>query len=649
LASERVERRLTAIFAADVAGYSQLMGSDEEGTLTQLKAHRRILVDPKINEHRGRIVKTTGDGMLVEFASVVDAVRCAVDVQRGMVERSAGVPQEKRIEFRIGINVGDIIIDGGDIFGDGVNVAARLESIAEPGGICLSEDAYRQMSGRVDLPVCDLGPQSLKNIAQPVRAYSLGSEAIAALPPVVFPISRPVGSRSNIAWRSVAGLLVVIAIAGGGAVWHFHRTATAPVLSSVSADQPKPLPKRLSIVVLPFANLSGDSAQDYLADVITEELTTTLSRIAGSFVIARSTAFTYKGKPIDAKQVGRDLGVRYVLEGSAQLSGSRVRVSAQLIDAESGAHLWADQFNSNRADLLEMQDEIVKRLSSPLEIRLIDVDAARVARAPPGNLDAQDLALQCMAGALSMHAETVMPDNAAIGFCDRALQIDNRNAIALTFRSLRYIVPVLTMQSTDPQAAIGQAEELASRALVVDRNFYWAHLARATVLIAQKRSEEAIVELEQTLAINPGFTAGYGYLCEANNFLGRPEKCVEYADKAIRLSPRDPVLGWLYGEKGWALLMQQQDDQAIEWVRRALAVSPNVSIQQALLTSALALTGRQAEAREALERYLSLKTTTSKTIAQFRHQHRSLSDNPKWLAYSDRLVEGLRLAGMPEE
>jgi adenylate cyclase len=644
LASERVERRLTAIFAADVAGYSQLMGSDEEGTLTQLKGHRRILVDPKINEHRGRIVKTTGDGMLVEFASVVDAVRCAVDVQRGMVERSAGVPQEKRIEFRIGINVGDIIIDGGDIFGDGVNVAARLESIAEPGGICLSEDAYRQMSGRVHLPVCDLGPQSLKNIAQPVRAYSLGSEAIAALPPVVFPISRPVGSRSNIAWRSVAGLLLFIAVAGGGAVWHFHRTATAPVLSSVSPEQPKPLPKRLSLVVLPFANLSGDSAQDYLADVITEELTTTLSRIAGSFVIARSTAFTYKGKPIDAKQVGRDLGVRYVLEGSAQLSGSRVRASAQLIDAESGTHLWADQFNSNRADLLEMQDEIVKRLSSPLEIRLIDVDAARVARAPPGNLDAQDLALQCMAGALLIQGY-----NAAIGSCERALQIDNRNAIALTFMSLRKIAPVLIMQSTDPQAAIGQAEELASRALAVDRNFYWAHLARASVLIAQKRSEEAIVELEQTLAINPGFTAGYAHLCEANNFLGRPEKCVEYADKAIRLSPREPLLVWLYAEKGWALLMQQQDDQAIEWVSRTLAVAPNMSIQQALLTSALALTGRQAEAREALERYLSLKTTTSKTIAQFRHQHRSLSDNPKWLAYSDRLVEGLRLAGMPEE
>jgi class 3 adenylate cyclase len=292
LVSERVERRLSAILAADVAGYSRLMGLDEEGTLAQLKGHRRVLVDPKITEHRGRIVKSTGDGMLVEFASVVDAVRSAVDVQRGMIERNAEVAQEKRIQFRIGINVGDIIVDGGDIFGDGVNVAARLEGIAEPGGICLSEDAYRQMSGRVRIPARDLGPQSFKNISQPVRAYSLGSDAIAALPPVVFPISRAVDSRSNIAWRAVGGLLVIIAIAGGGAVWHFHRTATAPVALPVPTAQPQLTPERLSIVVLPFANLSGDSTQDYIADVITEELTTNLSRIAGSFVIARSTAFT---------------------------------------------------------------------------------------------------------------------------------------------------------------------------------------------------------------------------------------------------------------------------------------------------------------------------------------------------------------------
>jgi tetratricopeptide (TPR) repeat protein len=337
-----------------------------------------------------------------------------------------------------------------------------------------------------------------------------------------------------------------------------------------------------------------------------------------------------------------------VLEGSAEPSGDRVRVNVQLIDAESGAHLWADRFDANRTDLLAMQDEIVERLSGPLELLLVDVDAARVARAPPGNRDAQDLALQCFAGQFSSPS-VFQADHPAFGFCERALQIDSRNAIALTFMSLKYLIPVLNIQSTDAKAAVRQADELVSRALAIDRNFYWAHLAKGYVLVAQKRFEEAIAELDQTLALSPSFSACYAVLCEANNFLGRPEKCIEYADKAIRLSPRDPFLAGFYAEKAWALLMQQRDDQAIEWGRRTLAMIPENSIQQALLTSALALTGREAEAREALQRYLSLKGTTSKTIAQFRAPHRAMSDSPKWLAYSDRLIEGLRRAGMPED
>jgi adenylate cyclase len=294
-----------------------------------------------------------------------------------------------------------------------------------------------------------------------------------------------------------------------------------------------------------------------------------------------------------------------------------------------------------------MQDEIVKRLSVPLEVRLIDVDAARIARTPPANLDAQDLALQCMAGVIP--SVMVEGSNPAYGFCERAVQMDEHNAIALTFLSLKYIAPVLNMQSTDRQTAIRQAEEFAARALVADRNFYWAHLASAAVLISQKRHEEAIVELEQTLDLHPGFTIANTLLCEANNYLGRPDRGMEYVDKAIRLSPRDPKREWFYGEKAWALLMQQQDDLAIDWLRRTVKLVPEVPISHALLASTLALTGRQAEATEELKQYLSLKDTTSKTIAEFRPQHRAVSDNPKWLAYSDRLVEGLRKAGMPEE
>jgi adenylate cyclase len=655
-------RKLAAILAADVAGYSKLAGADEERTLARLRALRSDLFDPTIALHHGRVVKRTGDGVLIEFRSVVDAVRCAIEVQNGMVERNAGLQPERRIELRVGIHLGDVVEESdGDLMGDGVNIASRLEGIAKPGTICLSEDAYRQVKSRLDLAVSDLGATQLKNIAEPVRVYSVEVGKPAHPQPVKPASVKPVkAAQRNLLVPIIAATVLLIIVAGVGALYFaggpksVAPNAPQPTAASMPAEltkqatpEPPKAPERLSIVVLPFTNLSGDPSQDYLADVITEVLTSSLSRIAGSFVIARNTAFTYKGKPIDVRQVGRDLGVRYALEGSAQLSGSRVRVTAQLIDAESGAHLWSDQFDGQRADLLEMQDEIVRRLSRPLEIRLIDVDAARVARIPPGNLDAQDLALQCMAGIIT---SPVMGSeyNPALGFCERALEIDNRNAIALTFMAYKYIGPVIGVESTDPQAATRHADELVSRALVIDRNFDWAHNFKALVLTAQKRNEEAIVEAEQILALNPSFILVYDLLCEANNFLGRPERCIEDADKAIRLSPRDPLLWVFYADKAWALLMQQQDDQAIEWVRRSLAIAPDTSVQQLLLTSALALTGRQAEAREALGRYLSLKGS-SKTIAQLRPQHRALSDNPKWLAYSDRLMDGLRRAGMPEE
>ena len=646
-------RKLAAILVLDVVGYSRLAGSDEDRILARLRALRSDLIDPIIAVHNGRVVKRTGDGAIVEFRSVVDAVRCAIELQNGMAERNAGLAPERRIEFRIGIHLGDVVEEtDGDLMGDGVNIAARLEGIAKPGTICLSEDAYRQVKSRLDLAVSDLGTTQLKNIAEPVRVYSVQVGKPASLKPV------KAVQRNLLPIIAAIVLLVVTAGVAGlyfaGGPKSVTPSTPQPTITSTQAElakqgtpePPKMKPERLSIVVLPFTNLGGDPTQDYLADVITEELTTSLSRIAGSFVIARSTAVTYKGKPINVKQVGRDLGVRYVLEGSTQLSGSRVRVTAQLIDAESGAHLWSDQFDANFANLLEMQDEIVKRLAAPLELRLVDVDAARLARTPPGNLDAQDLALQCMAGVLP--SAMFEGNNPAFDFCERAVQMDERNAIGLTFLSLKYVTPLLHMQSTDPQADMRRAEGFAARALIADRNFYWAHLARAAVLISQKRQEEAIDELERTLVISPAFTTAYQQLCEANNFLGQPDRGLEYAEKAIRLSPLDPRMLWFYGCKAWALLMLQQDDRAIEWLRKTLAIDV-LPISQLLLTSALALTGRDAEAREALKQYLSLKATTTKTIAEFRPQHRAVSDNPKWLAYSDRLMDGLRKAGMPEE
>ena len=432
-----------------------------------------------------------------------------------------------------------------------------------------------------------------------------------------------------------AGIVALLFIAAG--IWLALRPASGP---EASATTP-----RLSIVVLPFANLSGDPGQDYLADVLTEGLTTGLSRISGTFVIARSTAFTYKGKPVDVKQVGRDLGVRYVLEGSEQHSGNQVRVNAQLIDAETGAHLWADQFDADRADLLQMQDEIVTRIARAMQIQLVAVDAARVTRARPGNLDAEDLALRCEAGMYNSPGGSA-EFTAAFDLCDRALHIDNGNVFALTGMTLRYIVPVIEAQSSDPQADIRRADELVTRALAIDPNFYAAHFAKAFVFVAQGRTQEAVVEGERSLALNPSYINAYVALCSANNFLGRPDRALELADKAIRLSPRDPFLRELYHQKGWAFFMKQQDDQAIEWLRRA---EGGDVFTELILAAALALTGQQADAHEALKRYLAVNGVTSKTIAQLRKQQLSLADNPTWLAYNERLFEGLRKAGMPEE
>jgi TolB-like protein/Tfp pilus assembly protein PilF len=432
-----------------------------------------------------------------------------------------------------------------------------------------------------------------------------------------------------------AGIVALVAITAG--IWLGVRRASGPEMSATTP--------RLSLVVLPFANLSGDPAQDYLADVITDQLTTGLSRISGTFVIARSTAFTYKGKPVDVKQVGKNLGVRYVLQGSEQRSGDRVRVNAQLIDAETGGHLWADQFDADRANLLQMQDEIVTRLAHALEIQLSAVDAARVEQTRPGNFDAEDLARRCKArdGSRPLSGD-------AFDLCALALQIDDRNVTALGRMALWYILPVVNAQSAAPPAAIRQADELVSRALAIDPNDYWAHFSKAWVLMAQNRHEEAIVEAERSLALNPSFINAYDPLCAANNFLGRPDRAIEVADMAIRLSPRDPVIWSKYHVKGWAFFIKEQDDHAIEWLRRTAAAAPGaIPFTYLLLASAYALNGRQAEAQDELKRYLSLSRAKSTTIAQLRKQQLSLADNPTWVAYNERLFEGLRKAGMPEE
>lgn len=645
-----VERRLAAILFADVAGYSRLMGADDVGTHAALAADLKQVVDPEIAAHRGRLVKSLGDGVLIEFASAVDAVSCAVAIQRVMLGRNAELPEDRRIQFRAGINIGDVIVDAGDIFGDGVDVAARLEALAEAGGLCISDAVYEQVRDKLPFAFSDRGEQMVKNIARPVHVWALGASAVRALGEVAAPapiaarhpraLARGAAAAAGPANAKSRRLRLIVALLAT-ALWLALARHEGPPVAPQQAGAP-----RFSIVVLPFATLGGDQAQDYLADIITENVTTGLARLAGTFVIARTTAFTYKGKPVDVRQIGRDLDVRYVLEGSVQQNEGHVRVNAQLVSAETGAHLWADQFDADRSELFRMQDEIVTRLARSLEMQLVVIEAARVSRAHPGNLDAEDLAMRCEA-----MLQTATPGSGdadrAYGFCRQALALDPRNVRASINLASEFINRVLGVQSTDREGDIRQAEELVSRTLAIDPNLYSAHLAKCELLMAERRFEEAITEAERALALNPSYVFAYSWLSNANSFLGRPDKGVEYAEQAMRLSPRDPFFFVFEFDKGFALQVLGQDEQAIEWLRRAVAAAPEWPLPQAMLAASLALTGNEAEARATLQRYLALNATKAKTLRQWAEQ--TPSENKAFLAYGARLSEGLSRAGMAKE
>src|SRR5882724_4504845 len=516
-------RRLAAFLAADVSGYSRLMGVDEEGTLERLKALRRQLIDPKITEHHGRIVKTTGDGLLVEFASVVDAMRCAAEVQRGMIDREPEATDARQIRFRIGVNLGDVIAEGDDIFGDGVNVAARLEALAEPGGICVSGTVRDHVRDKLPYPFEDRGEQNVKNIARPVRVYALRPEAVADLP------------ASSL------------------------RPAT-------SMSQPAGAP-RLSIVVLPFNNLSSDPEQEYFADGITEDLTTDLSRIAASFVISRNTAFTYKGKSINGKQIGRELGVRYVLEGSVRRSGNRVRVNAQLIDAETDAHLWAEWFDGDAGDLFALGNEITSRIAIDLNLELIAAEAAR----PTENPDALDYILRGRAALSKPQARENYAE--AIGLFQRALALDPQSVEAQSRLARALAGRVMDYTPSSSDSDLKRAEELVSQALAASPRNPFAHFAKGHLLRAQGRHTEAIPEYETALASDHNWVVALAHIARCKTFVGPLEEAIPFLEQAIRLSPRDRDTGMWYFRIGLVHLLQSRIDEAILWFERSLSVN----------------------------------------------------------------------------
>jgi adenylate cyclase len=584
---DRVDRRLAAIWAGDIAGYSRLMGIDDEGTLRQLKGHRKELVDPKITEHRGRIVKTTGDGMLVEHASVVDAVRCAVDIQRGMIERNANVPAEKRIQFRIGINVGDIIIDGGDIFGDGVNVAARLEALAEPGGIMVSRVVHDQVQDKLGFDFDDLGEQAVKNIARPVGVHRI--HLTEQVP------------------RSVAS-------AGG----KIEREAS----------------ERPSIAVLPFVNMSGDPEQEYFADGISEDIITGLSRLRWFFVISRNSSFTYKGKTVDVKRAARELGVRYILEGSVRRAGNRVRITAQLIDASTGNHVWADRYDGDLTDIFALQDEITKKVVAAIEPRLLEAEGIRALHREPADLDAWELVARASSIFWRM---TPADSDAAIALYREAVRQHNSYAPAHSMLAFALLMSGF-IGWTSRTANLKEAADLAVRAAALDDSDPWAHLALGQLATMRGQTDTAEHEFQRALKLNPNFAAAHGFLGYALALDGQSERALENLSQALSLSPNDPQNIVFMVGLGQAHYQARRYDEAAKHTHNALQQRPEHFGALRQLSASLAQAGRTEEARAMLERLKKLQPDVSLLWVK-----ENLPLGPDAMAH---YLDGLRKAGL---
>jgi TolB-like protein len=586
------KRRLSAILAADVAGYSRLMHNDEEATHAKLTGLLTDAVVPAISEHGGRIVKNTGDGFLAEFPSAVEALRAAMQFQARINSLTNDEVQSKRIAFRVGVNIGDVIVEPNDIFGDEVNVAARLESIAEPGGICISSSAYDHVRGRVEAEFTDLGEQSLKNIPRPVRAYAVYKKN---QPPATY------AERAR------------------------PEAVSAP---------------RLSIVVLPFANFSGDPEQEYFVDGVTESLTTDLSRISGSFVIGRHTAFTYKDKAVDLKQIGRELNIRYVLEGSVQRSGDRLRVNVQLIDAETGNHLWAERFDKPMADLFDMQDEIVARLANTLGDQLVVAEARRAERSL--HPDATDLIFQGRACLYKGWTPEHMTQ--ARHFFERALAIESRSVRALVGLATVDAILVAGMLTDDSAAHLSAAETHVVRALSSAPEDANAHLILGSVYMLTNRAAQAIAECEQALAIDRNLAYAHSAIGFSKYFLGRAAETEQNVLKALRLSPRDIFAYQWTHMAGAAKIHLGADAEAVDWLRRSIEANRNFPLSYFSLAAALSFLGAIDEARTAVKAGLALNP--SYTIRRVRAAN--LSDNPTYMAGRERFCQGLRVAGVPE-
>ena len=585
MATERVERRLTAIFAGDIAGYSRLMGADEEGTLARINELRRGFLDSKIAEHHGRVVKRTGDGILIEFASAVDATRCALDIQRGMSERNEPLPPDKRIELRIGIHVGDIIIEDGDIFGDGVNIAARLEGIAQPGGICISDDAYRQVRDKLDAAFEDGGEQELKNIARPVRVYWIR-----------------IDKKSEIA-------------------------ALTPAL-----------PSKPSIAVLAFQNMSGDPEQEFFADGIAEDVITALSRSRWLFVVARNSSFTYKGKSVDVRQVGRELGVRYVLEGSVRKSGGRVRITAQLVDASDGHHVWADRYDRGLEDIFAVQDEMTGQITSAIAPGIVAAEVLRAEAKDAGELGTWERLMRARWHILRFN---LVDFKKAIHLLEELVRHEPNNAAALSDLSFAWHFLGSFAWGDDPAAAFARSGELARRAVAVDDKDAAVHAMASIDEMFSGRHEDAKRRLRRAIELDPNSSFARGMLGAVYAFGGEADLAIPQTEAAIRLSPRDFLNVIWHISAAWAHLSAERYQEAADCAQRAADWNPAFADAHGVLASASAHLGRMADARASLQMFISL-VPGSLADQVLARPFRRPADRERYLA-------GLRKAGLPEK
>jgi adenylate cyclase len=581
------ERKLTAILAADVSGYSRLMGADEEGTHAQLREHFAELVHPKIEEYRGRVVKNTGDGFLAEFPSVVDAVRCAVATQQGMAERNAGITTSERIEFRIGINLGDVIVENHDIFGDGVNIAARLEGLAEPGGICVSARVREDVIGRLDIAFADMGEQVLKNIARAVRVYRVRSD-------------RPPGER------------VALAL---------------------------PLPDKPSVAVLPFANMSADPEQEFFADGIAEDIITALSRHPSLFVIARNSCFTYKGRAVDVKQVGRELGVRYVLEGSLRKAGNRIRVTSQLVEAESGKHIWAERYDRDLADIFAIQDEITEAVTISVGATIADIELHRAIRKPPESLDAW---AAYQRGLWHLGKTTANDCELAEKFFRQAIDLDHHFSDGYCGLAMAQMRAAGTFRTRDLAEAQNSGEQLARMAIALDRSNAFTHACLSFALFMRGDHYGALAEADLAITLSPNLATGYFQKGASLIRSGRPQEGLIALQTSLRLEPRGPNWSTILHHLVIGLYFSRAYHDAVEAAQQLIRLFPEYPSSYRWLAAALGQLGNTGEAKKALEKGLAIAEASYRPVIRPR---------PLWQRPEDyaHLLEGLRKGGVPEE